>query len=113
MTVRHKQATSKNAKANVKLDDFSGSKTTRSITIVQLEDDLTKAAQRCSMMKKINNDASLVLPEVMEVEASEIIMDKDVSTSSHLLLEESKKHQDEEKLPLDFDEKYFSRQETT
>ena len=52
-------------------------------------------------------------PEVMEVEASEIIMDKDVSTSSHLLLEESKKHQDEEKLPLDFDEKYFSRQETT
>lgn len=111
MSVRHKQAS--NSKASTKVQDYSGSKTTRSITIVQLEDDLTKAAARCSMMKKMNEDASLVLPEVMEIEASEIIMDKGGTTPALLLLEESKKHQEEDRQPVDFDEKYFMRQETS
>lgn len=106
LSVRHKKAVS--PAKTTPVDEFPGSTTTRSIGLLQLEDDLTKAAQRCSMMKKLNNDANLILPDVFEIEPSEVLMDNCVVSPTHLLFEESKKNID-----ASFDDKYFERQVTS
>jgi len=45
------------------------------------------------MIKKLNNDAEILLPEILEIEASEVLMEKD-HTPASLLFEESKTQKD-------------------